>query len=43
MIDDASNIKYNEKNLNFRDMHLFITRAKKMIIIRDTQKIRDNL
>ena len=43
MIDDTSDIKYDEKNLYFRDVYLFIIETKEMIIIKDAQKIRDNL
>ena len=43
MIDDIFDMKYDEKNLYFRNVHLFITRTKEMMIIRDAQKIRDNL
>ena len=36
-------MKYAEKNAHYRDIHLFIIKAKEMTIIKDAQLIQDNL
>ena len=36
-------MKHADKNTYFRNIHLFITRAKEMTITKDDQVVRDNL
>ena len=43
LVNEASFIVNIDKNIYFRDVHLFIVRAKKMTLTRDEQLIRDNL
>ena len=43
LASEASFIVNIDKNIYFRDVHLFIVRAKKMTLTRDEQLIRDNL
>ena len=37
--NDAAVIKYTKKNAHYKNIHLFITKAKKMIIIKNSQLI----
>ena len=43
LASEASLIVNTDKNIYFRDVHLFIVRAKKMTLTRDEQLIRNNL
>ena len=36
-------IMYVDKNIYFRDVHVFIERVKDMIIVKSAKKIRNNL
>lgn len=36
-------MNYVNKNTYFRNIHLFFIKAKKMIIIKNSQMMRDNL
>ena len=43
LISEASLIVNTDKDIYFRDVHLFIVRVKKMTLTRDEQLIKDNL
>ena len=43
LANEANSIVNTDKDTYFRDVHLFIVRAKKMAFTRDEQLIRDNL
>ena len=36
-------MKHAEKNIYFKNIHLFVTRIKKIAMIKDSQLIKDNL